>query len=103
MTWQLIFSETYQWPQLVDINHSFSSQDLIIAASCGASTSWRRAGWLIPLLDLPGIGIVEGASRRLNLTTQALRFEVLGAASFTLRLRAVRWLPNVSIQVWQPI
>lgn len=86
------------------IEYEFTSTVLTFWTACSkAQPSWRRAGWVCPLLlQMPGIEEPSrGVGRRLRLGMQTLRFDNL-RMPFQLEFFPVGWLSDVTLIVWEP-
>lgn len=103
--WNPVFTQTipsHPYPSL-KIEYSFTSTVLTFRTTCSkAQPSWRRAGRIYPLLQLPGIEEPsKGRGQRLDLGTQTLRFDNL-RLPFQLDFYPVGWLSDVSMIIWEP-
>lgn len=103
--WVPVFVQSipsHPYPSL-RIEHSFKSTVLTFRSSCSRQTiSWRRAGYICPILQLPGIDEPSHApGRRLKLGTQTLRFDNL-SQPFQLELFPDGRLSDLTLIIWEP-
>lgn len=105
MNWVPVFTQSvphHPYPS-IKIPHSFTSPVIAIySAASNAQRSWRRAGWMYPVMELAGISDpAQGVGRRVNLGTQILRFDSLGLP-FTAEFYPVGWVTGVTLICWEP-
>lgn len=104
--WKPVFVRSVSsqpWPLKID--YSFNSPIIALRiSSVKAAPNWRWAGWFHPILQISGPGIetpFTGASRRVYLRSQILRFDNLGLP-YQGEFYPVGWLPDVTIIAWEP-
>lgn len=85
------------------IEREFTSTVLTFRTnSSNAQVSWRRAGIIHPLLQLPGISeLSRGTGQRLNLGMHTVRFENL-RLPFQLEFFPAWTLADVQMIIWEP-
>lgn len=101
-TWKQIYWQLKAYPHAEPLRlPAIESSVFALRARCfGGQRSWRRAGWLCPVFQIPPMGESEGKWERVYFGISTRRTEVLNASGYLFR--AVGWLPDVEITVWEP-
>jgi hypothetical protein len=100
--WNLVFSISRNFPvDPISIPIVLSHPTPIIRASFNqGQPSWRKAGWMIPIMEVEGIGRVNGPWQKIWFGTAAVRFENLNLP-FQLEFRSVGYLRDINLFVWE--
>jgi hypothetical protein len=102
MDWTLVFSISRTFPvDPIHIPLVLSHHTPIIRASFNqGQPSWRKAGWMIPHMEVSGIGRTIGPWQRIWFGTAAVRFENLGLP-FQLEFQSAGYLRDINLFVWE--
>lgn len=106
MTWIQAATLVRDYPiEPVRLEGRFSSSVLIVQAdSVAKSPTWRRAGWLIPELEIPNQPEINPAHaywRRIYFGTSRVELRT-GGLPYSLSFKGFRWIYNINLVIWHP-
>lgn len=106
MSWVRIATLKRDYPiEPIRLEGRYTSTVLIVQAdSVVRSPTWRRAGWLIPEVEVPDQPEIDPATtywRRVYFGTTRIEMRT-GGLPYSLSFKGFRWIYNIDLTVWHP-